>query len=93
MPNTVYDASLITRQNRGKTIYAYSVAQAAAITAGTPTVLKVQSQPPSAEILIQSNFGGIAENLITRTRNTTTIDYPFRGTGGGGPTNGASPGQ
>lgn len=93
MPTAIYDASLITRQNRGKAIYAYYSTMNTNIAAGTPTIRKEQSQPPSAAIIVQRTVGGMAENLITRTGNTTTIDYPFRGSGGGGPTNGASPGQ
>jgi hypothetical protein len=94
MSTTVRDASLITKRNRDVALYAFNRARVVALNAGT-TVQPEQPTYQSHVIVTERNIGcGACATGQTVAPNGTSvqINYPFVGSGGGGPTGGAFPG-
>lgn len=93
MSTTVRDASLITKKNRDIALYAWKQQQTTAVNNGVNTILAEQPNTQSAQIVLQRNLGCDACAQVTATATSVVINYPFNGSGGGGPTGGAFPGQ
>lgn len=93
MPTANTDASTITKRNRNMALYAWKNQQTTAVNSGQTVFLAEQAQYQSREVVEQRIQGCIACAEVTVGTNSVIINYPFRGSGGGGPTNGASPGQ
>jgi hypothetical protein len=93
MPTANTDASVLTKAKRDMALYSWKAQQTAQVNAGGTNVLAEQSSYQSGQIVTQRNVGCMVCNEITATPTSVIINYPFRGSGGGGPTSGASPGQ
>lgn len=93
MSTTVRDASLITKKNRDIALYAWKNQQNTFVNTGGTSVLTEQPTYQSGEVVTQRNLGCIACAQVTTGTNSVVINYPFVGSGGGGPTGGAFPGQ
>ena len=93
MSTTVRDASLITKKNRDIALYAWKNQQNTYVNAGNTSVLAEQPNTQSGQVVTQRNLGCIACSQVTATATSVVINYPFVGSGGGGPTGGAFPGQ
>jgi hypothetical protein len=93
MSTTVRDASWITKRNRDVALYAWKNQQNTQVNAGGTNVLAEQPSYQSGQVVTNRNVGCMACSQVTATATSVVINYPFVGSGGGGPTNGASPGQ
>ena len=93
MSTTVRDASLITKKNRDIALYAWKNQQTTAVNNGQTVVLAEQPTYQSGQVVTQRNLGCVACGQVTATPTSVVINYPFVGSGGGGPTGGAFPGQ
>jgi hypothetical protein len=93
MSTTVRDASLITKRNRDIALYAWKNQQNTFVNAGGTNVLAEQPTYQSGQVVSQRNLGCVACSQVTATATSVVINYPFVGSGGGGPTGGAFPGQ
>jgi hypothetical protein len=93
MSTTVRDASLITKKNRDIALYAWKNQQNTFVNAGGTSVLAEQPTYQSGQVVTQRNLGCVACGQVTATATSVVINYPFVGSGGGGPTGGAFPGQ
>lgn len=93
MSVTVRDASLITKRNRDVALYAWKNQQNNLVNSGGNTILAEQPSYQSGQVVTQRNLGCIACAQVTATPTSVVINYPFVGSGGGGPTGGAFPGQ
>jgi hypothetical protein len=93
MSTTVRDASLITKRNRDIALYAWKNQQNTYVNAGNTSVLAEQPTYQSGQVVTQRNLGCVACSQVTATATSVVINYPFVGSGGGGPTGGAFPGQ
>lgn len=93
MSTTVRDASLITKKNRDIALYAWKAQQTAQVNTGGTNVLAEQPTYQSGQVVTQRNLGCVACAQVTATPTSVVINYPFVGSGGGGPTGGAFPGQ
>jgi hypothetical protein len=93
MSVTVRDASIITKKNRDIALYAWKNQQTTAVNTGQNTILAEQPTYQSGEVVTQRQLGCIACAQVTATPTSVIINYPFVGSGGGGPTGGAFPGQ
>lgn len=93
MSVTNRDASLITKKNRDVALYAWKNQQTTAVNNGQTTFLAEQPSYQSHQIITERNIGCGACAEVTATATSVVINYPFNGSGGGGPTGGASPGQ
>ncbi len=93
MSTTVRDASLITKKNRDIALYAWKTQQTNAVNSGSTVVLAEQPTYQSGQVVTQRNLGCVACGQVTATATSVVINYPFVGSGGGGPTGGAFPGQ
>jgi hypothetical protein len=74
-------------------LYSWKNQQTTAVNSGQTNFLAEQSSYQSGEVVTQRNVGCGVCAQITATPTSVVINYPFRGSGGGGPTSGASPGQ
>jgi hypothetical protein len=94
MSTTVRDASWITKKNRDVALYSWKNQQNTIVNAGGVSFLAEQPSYQSGQVISQRNLGCTycATNVSTGT-NSVVINYPFVGSGGGGPTGGAFPGQ
>lgn len=93
MSTTVRDASWITKRNRDVALYAWKNQQNNLVNAGGNTILAEQPSYQSGQVVTQRNLGCVACAQVTVGTNSVEINYPFGGSGGGGPTGGAFPGQ
>lgn len=93
MSTTNRDASIITKRNRDVALYAWKNQQNTLVNSGGTTVLAEQPTYQSGQVVTNRNLGCVACAQVTTTTNTVVINYPFVGSGGGGPTGGAFPGQ
>lgn len=93
MSTTNRDASLITKRNRDVALYAWKNQQNNLVNSGGTTVLAEQPTYQSGQVVTQRNLGCVACAQVTATPTSVIINYPFVGSGGGGPTGGAFPGQ
>ena len=92
MSTTVRDASWITKKNRDVALYAWKNQQNTIVNAGGVSLLAEQASYQSGEVVTQRNLGCQACSFVSTGTNAVIINYPFVGTGGGGPTGGAFPG-
>ena len=94
MSTTVRDASIITKKNRDVALYAWKNQQETIVNAGGTVFLAEQPTYQSAQIITQRNLGcAYCATSVSTGTNSVVINYPFVGSGGGGPTGGAFPGQ
>ena len=93
MSTTNRDASTITKRNRNIALYAWKNQQTTAVNSGQTVFLAEQAQYQSREVVEQRIQGCSDCANVTATATSVVITYPFVGSGGGGPTGGASPGQ
>ena len=93
MPTANTDASVLTKAKRDMALYSWKNQQTTAVNSGQTNFLAEQSSYQSGQVVTQRNIGCGVCAQITATPTSVIINYPFRGSGGGGPTNGASPGQ
>ena len=92
MSTTVRDASWITKKNRDIALYAWKNQQTTSVNGGATNVLAEQPTYQSGQVVSQRNVGCMACAQVTATATSVVIEYPFAGSGGGGPTGGAFPG-
>ncbi len=93
MSTTVRDASIITKKNRNIALYAWKQQQTTAVNSGQTVFLAEQPSYQSHAVVTDRNIGCAECANVTATATSVVINYPFVGSGGGGPTGGASPGQ
>lgn len=93
MPTANTDASVLTKMKRDMALYSWKNQQTTAVNNGQTVVLAEQPTYQSGQVVTQRNLGCMACNMITATPTSVIINYPFRGSGGGGATSGAFPGQ
>ena len=93
MSTTVRDASIITKKNRNIALYAWKNQQTTAVNNGQTVFLAEQPTYQSLAVVTDRNIGCAECNNVVVGTNSVVINYPFVGSGGGGPTGGASPGQ
>lgn len=93
MSTTVRDASWITKKNRDVALYAWKSQQETALNNGT-TILAEQPNTQISQVITNRNLGCMyCQTNVATTATTNVVTYPFNGSGGGGPTGGAFPGQ
>ena len=95
MSTTVRDASWITKKNRDVALYSWKSQQTTALNNGT-TILAEQPNTQVSQVVTNRNLGCMycQTNVSVNTSQTSNVvTYPFTGSGGGGPTGGAFPGQ
>lgn len=92
MPPANRDASTITKRNRDIALYSWKNQQNTSVNNGATNVLEEQPTYQSGQVVTQRNVGCMACNNVVATPTSVVINYPFVGSGGGGPTNGAFPG-
>ena len=93
MSTTVRDASWITKKNRDVALYSWKSQQQTALNNGT-TILAEQPNTQLGEVITNRNLGCMyCQTNVSVTATTNIVTYPLAGTGSGGPTAGASPGQ
>ena len=93
MSTTVRDASWITKKNRDLALYSWKSQQQTALNNGT-TILAEQPNTQLGEVVTNRNLGcTYCATNVSANAVSNVITYPFTGSGGGGPTGGAFPGQ
>jgi hypothetical protein len=94
MSTTVRDASWITKKNRDVALYSWKNQQTTAVNNGVNTVLAEQPNTQSGQVISNRNLGCMyCQTNVSVTAVSNVVTYPFVGSGGGGATGGAFPGQ
>lgn len=94
MSTTVRDASWITKKNRDVALYSWKNQQTTAVNNGVNTILAEQPNTQSGQVISERNLGCMyCQTNVSVNAVSNVVTYPFVGSGGGGPTGGASPGQ